>query len=264
MRKFLATHDQLQFPVIICLQYDPCATTTVPMPFSLPPATLPDPCCIGIDAALKVLNDLMRPLYPFLQLITCATMLINVVASIPGALGPPPNPGKPIALLNQFLSQCLPLIISYTPIGMIIELACMIAGIIKFLIQLLQCLINILTLNFSVTADALICLSSSDPALNTMGNCLTEQAAALGQALLNQTNVLLAVFNLINAIISVIPPLQQAMSNAGLFPICPGFSGSLQATLPLENLIMILQEIYSIVNLFCTGASAGVSFCPAP
>lgn len=255
---------QLDFPLVYCFPVPRCAPTNIPLPFGLPGVTLDNPCCQGIDLSLDQLNNLLAPLYPFLRLIGCAVELIQIVLAIPDAMGPPPSPGKIIQLgqhVSDFVTNCIGYIISLTPAGIIPEMACMLAGVCQFIYQLLICLQNVITVNVSISADALFCSQSTDPGLQAMGVCLDAQGANLAAALLDKLASLLSIFSvltlIINILINAVPGLGSALQQAGLpNPIVlPNISLHAPITDPtiLQNIAVVFQTLYSVFVLFCPG-----------
>jgi hypothetical protein len=216
---------------------------------------LTDPCCQGIEVSIDQLNKILAPLYPFFQLIGCASSAIQLLQLIPQAIGPPPDVGAitKIAGILQKLVSCAGLILSYTPLYMGVEIACLVKGLSQFVSALLTCLMTVVRVNVQMSTDAFLCSQSSDPGLRAMGICLAQQSSALQNALLDKLGSLNSVFNLFNLILEMIPGVGDQLKKAGMLPIPLTFDTSAPVTNTdaIQSVINIFNIIYGVTAAIC-------------
>jgi hypothetical protein len=241
-------------PLELCVPVSPCTPVKFTnLPFGLPATTWTDPCCQGVDASVIQINQQLAPLLPFLQLIDCATKLIDIVTAIPKSIGPPPDIGKLASigqLISDFISKCLPLIISYTPIGMVLPIICTVKHVIQVIMSMLSCLSKLVKANVAFTADALLMSNSSDPLLREQGICMTAQAAANAAHLSDQlgsVNGILLLITALTAVMSAVPGFPAITIPTSLSP------GAVVDTAPIDELVVILTDIVQALTVLCPG-----------
>lgn len=256
-------------PLLFCSSYPTCLKVTVEMPFGLPPFSFDDPCCEGLAITLDQLEGLLRPLIPFLKLLDCATKLISISLAVPEAMGPPPDIGKIVELVEAvaaFVLDCLPYILSLVPVlpTAIIAFCKMIRGISRLVLTILRCVKKVFVLNISISGDILSLKSSRDPLLVNTGICLQGQNDTLNNSLMAKLGSLLNVFNLINLVLEVlftfIPPLKDAMTSTDppIYPISPSYQVGGGSPLPaslleiMDTLIVVFTLIEGAANI-CSG-----------
>jgi hypothetical protein len=241
----------------------------VTVPFVGTVVNIPDPCYAGggLDESIKAVQDLLNPVFPLLQLAACAMKLVDIAIGIPDAMGPPPSPSKVIQLVQDvetFVTQCIPFLLTLTPIGAVIQVVCFIVGICQFLIGLLNCIMSFLVHLLTLSVDAQVCLGSSDLSLQAMGRCLNLQSTAMQGALQNQMTALNCVFTILNGILKTMTaPLSQVGVDVSKTCITLNLNTSVGITALQQEVAVVtgaLQAIISLVTPICSGASS----CPPP
>ena len=262
------SYSVTSLPLVFCSTYADCTKVVVDLPFGLPQFSFDNPCCEGLNITLDQLEGLLRPLYPFLKLLDCAVKLISITMAIPDAIGPPPDVGKIVELVEavaQFVFSCLPYILSLIPIipTAIIAFCRMIRGISQLVVSILSCLKKVFFINLAIAGDILSLQTSNDKLLINMGICLKGQNDILNNNLLGKLGALLNVFTLINLVLQVlftfIPPLKKAMTstNPPIYPITPNYSAGIMPPAlggTLDTLIVVFTVIAAASNI-CAGGS---------
>lgn len=255
-------------PIIFCSEYPDCAKVNVELPFGLPPFSFDNPCCEGLNITLDQLEGLLRPLTPFLKLLECALKLISIVTAIPEAIGPPPDIGKIVDIVEavaDFLSKCLPYILSLVPVlpTAIIAFCKMVKGIAQLILSILRCLRKVFTISISISGDILALNLSTDPFLVNMGICLAGQNDLLNNGLLGKLAALLNVFDLVNSLLEVlftfIPALKEAMTSTDppIYPIVPNYNvtGGVipESILDVVDQLIVIFTVIEGVTAICSG-----------
>jgi hypothetical protein len=257
------SYSVTSLPLLFCADYPTCLKVEVELPFGLPTFSFDDPCCEGLNITLDQLEGLLRPLIPFLKLLDCATKLISITMAIPDVIGPPPDIGKIVELIEavaDFVGECLPYILSLVPIlpTAIIAFCKMIRGIARLILTILRCVKRVFVLNIAIAGDVLSLNTSIDPLLVNMGICLQGQNSSLNNSLLAKLGSLLNVFNLVNLVLEVlftfIPPLEEAMTDTDppIYPITANYtvSGS-----PLPTALLTIMDVLIVAFTIVEGAT---------
>lgn len=242
-------------PVIFCSAYPDCSKILVPMPYGLPDFSFDNPCCEGLNITLDQLEGLLRPLTPFLKLVECALKLVSIVMAVPDAIGPPPDIGKLVELVEaaaDFVTKCLPLILNLSPASpfALVAFCKMVRGVAQLVLSILRCLRKVIVLNISITGDAIALSTSVDPLLRDMGICLAGQNTVLSNGIIGKLNSLLNVFTLINTLLEVLftfaPALKTALTDTEppIYPIRSSYT--IAEGLPPS----IVESIDSLIVVF--------------
>lgn len=259
---------QTAFPIIFCSQYPDCSKIQVELPFGLPPFNFDNPCCEGLNVTLDQLEGLLRPMIPFLKLLECGVKLMSIILAIPEAMGPPPDISKIVELIEavaDFTTKCVPYILSLIPVlpTAIIAFCRMVRGLAQLVLTILRCLKKVVVLNVSIAADVLSLNASIDPLLQEAGLCLKGQNDVLQDGIIGKLKSLMSVFSLINMLLEFlfefIPPLKDALTELGLYPISDNIdfsSGSLPENIIeiIDTLIVVFTAIESASNICAVGS----------
>ena len=256
--------DQLQFPYAICAPAA-CTPTHVTPPFGLPPVTIPDPCCTGLDLPINQLGQLISPLYPFLQVIDCVFKVFSILKDIGDILTSLPVP--PVAAIKKLTDDLAALVPCAVYIGglipgspiMALQVLCLIKGMIKAIVVILTCVKSTIKVQVQMASAAVFCAASGDPALEAQGICLQAQVTSQAETLLAQlsflNNIMSTIALVVNIVVSAIPGLSKALSDAGinLGSLSIDVSVPITDVAEIDAILVILNDLLLIITPFAVG-----------
>lgn len=197
-----------EYPKPLCLTLpggaEVCAQTG-----ELPPALF-----TFAKIALGAANSAMAPLAPFFTIMEVITSIAKCLAAVPGIVGPPPDPSKLLAALEE-LAEKMKKLLLLTPQ---LSVPLMIVQLIDIIIATIDGAASEMTslARFLVTIQQAEFAAAQSPGLNAMAIC------ARGSLEMQMSN-LESAFASINPIIELINLLAAL---AGLKPL-PSFAGGL-------------------------------------
>lgn len=249
----------VKVPIIFCNSYQSCGPIKINLPFGIGAQTLSDPCCTDLDLTLGQFGNLLAPLLPFLNIIGCVTKLVEIVLAIPDAIGPPPSVsaiGKIVGKITTFMTKCIPMFLSFIPGPNPIPFCQLIRDLCHLIVAILSCIRRKMVIFINLSVEMLLYSNSPDPDLRALGLCLAGQNDSLMGDLLAKLGAISNLFDIINLIIGLIPPLALALQNMDppLYPLSPFIPGPMTDTKVLDDLISVFQLIQNVANI-CAGGS---------